>query len=93
MHHYQIPQTAAKRCISISKRCIFSIDAIIRIFNVEHNIRQLFLPTFPTQQTVQMTVASFTKEFNPQLVKRPLKTNGSLAYLELTSLVKEANGR
>ena len=35
-------------------------------------------------------VASFTKEVNPQLAKRPLKTNGRLANLELTSLVKEA---
>ena len=34
--------------------------------------------------------ASFTKEDNPQLAKRPLKTNGHLANLELTSLVKEA---
>ena len=37
-----------------------------------------------------MPVAFFTKEVNPQLSKRPLKTNGRLANLELTSLVKEA---
>ena len=37
-------------------------------------------------------VASFTKEVNPQLAKRPLKANGHLANLELTSLVKEATG-
>ena len=35
-------------------------------------------------------VASFTKEINSRLAKRPLKTNGRLANLELTSLVKEA---
>ena len=35
-------------------------------------------------------MASFTKEVNSRLVKRPLKTNGRLANLELTSLVKEA---
>ena len=35
-------------------------------------------------------VAFFTKEVNPRLVKHPLKTNGRLANLELTSLVKEA---
>ena len=35
-------------------------------------------------------VASFTKEVNPRLAKRPLKTNGRLANLGLTSLVKEA---
>ena len=35
-------------------------------------------------------MASFTKEVKPQLAKRPLKTNGRLANLELTSLVKEA---
>ena len=38
-------------------------------------------------------VASFTKEVNPRLAKRPLKTNGRLANRGLTSLVKEANGR
>ena len=32
------------------------------------------------------TVASFTKEVNSRLVKRPLKTNGRLANRELTSL-------
>ena len=37
-------------------------------------------------------VASFTKEFNPRLAKRPLKTNGRLANRGLTSLVKEATG-
>ena len=35
-------------------------------------------------------VASFTKEVNPRLAKRPLKTNGRLANRGLTSLVKEA---
>ena len=29
-------------------------------------------------------------EVNPRLAKRPLETNGRLANLELTSLVKEA---
>ena len=36
------------------------------------------------------TVASFTKEINPRLAKRPLKINGRLANRGLTSLVKEA---
>ena len=35
-------------------------------------------------------MASFTKAANPQLAKCLLKTNGHLANLELTSLVKEA---
>ena len=35
-------------------------------------------------------VASFTKEVNPRLAKRPLKTNGRLANGGLTFLVKEA---
>ena len=30
--------------------------------------------------------------FNPRIAKRPLKINGRLANLELTSLVKEATG-
>ena len=37
-------------------------------------------------------VASFTKQVNPWLAKRPLKTNGRLANQGLTSLVKEATG-
>ena len=35
-------------------------------------------------------VASFTKEVNLRLAKRPLKTNRRLANRGLTSLVKEA---
>ena len=35
-------------------------------------------------------VASFTKEVNPRLVKRPLVFNGRLANRGLISLVKEA---
>ena len=34
-------------------------------------------------------VASFTKEVNPQLAKRPLVFNGRLANRVLTSLLKE----
>ena len=37
-------------------------------------------------------VASFTKEVDLRLAKRPLKTNGRLANRGLTSLVKEATG-
>ena len=37
-------------------------------------------------------MASFTKEVNPRLAKRPLKTNGRLANRRLTSLVKEDTG-
>ena len=33
-------------------------------------------------------VASFTKEVNPWLAKRPLKTNGRLANLELTMVLR-----
>ena len=35
-------------------------------------------------------MASFPKEVNPRLTKRPLETNGPLANLELTPLVNEA---
>ena len=45
---------------------------------------QLFL------KDVYLPVASFTKEVNPRLAKRPLKTNGRLANRGLTSLVKWA---
>ena len=37
-------------------------------------------------------MASFTKEVNRRLAKRPLKTNGRLTNRQLTSLVKEATG-
>ena len=37
-------------------------------------------------------VASFTKEVNSSLAKRPLVFNGHLANLKLTSLGKEATG-
>ena len=39
---------------------------------------------------IYLPVASFTKEVDLRLAKRTLKTNGRLANLELTSLVKEA---
>ena len=38
-------------------------------------------------------MASFTKEVNSRLAKRPLVFNGRLANRGLTSLVKEATGR
>ena len=38
-------------------------------------------------------VASFTKEVNPRLAKRPLVFNGCIVNRGLTSLVKEATGR
>ena len=41
---------------------------------------------------IKQPVASFTKEVNSRLAKRPLVFNGRLANLELTSLVKEATG-
>ena len=37
-----------------------------------------------------LTVASFTKEVNPRLAKRPLVFNGRLVNRGLTSLIKEA---
>ena len=50
--------------------------------------RWVITPTLKPSQT-QSPVASFTKEVNPRLAKRPLKINGHLANPELTSLVKE----
>ena len=44
------------------------------------------------ESTLGTSVASFTKEVNQRLAKRPLKTNGRLANRRLTSLVKEATG-
>ena len=42
--------------------------------------------------SVYLPVASFTKEVDPRLAKRPLVFNGRLANHGLTSLVKEATG-
>ena len=39
-----------------------------------------------------LPVASFAKEVNPRLAKRPLVFNGHLANFRLTSFVKEAKG-
>ena len=50
------------------------------------------LMTIRINSQIQIPVASFTKEVNPRLAKRPLKTNGRLANLGLTTLVKEATG-
>ena len=52
-----------------------------------------FLKALTVTCTVLTPVASFTKEVNPWLAKRPLKTNERLANLGLTSLVKEAAGK
>ena len=38
-------------------------------------------------------MASFTKQVNRRLAKRPLKTNGRLANRRLTSIAKEVTGR
>ena len=43
-----------------------------------------------TSTATRPSVASFTKEVNPRLAKRPLIFNGHLANCGLTSLVKEA---
>ena len=42
--------------------------------------------------TGELSVASFTKEVNPQLAKCPLKTNGHLVNRGQTSLVNKATG-
>ena len=41
---------------------------------------------------IQTYVGSFNKEVESRLAKRPLKTNGRLANLELTSLINETTG-
>ena len=43
-------------------------------------------------QHLQWLKVDFTKEVNPSLAKPPLKFNGGLANLGLTSLVKKATG-
>ena len=41
-----------------------------------------------TKFLLKFSVANFTKEINQSLSKPPLKFNGNLAKLELTTLVK-----
>ena len=45
-----------------------------------------------TATATKTALASFTTEVNPRLAKHPVKINGRLANLELTSLVNEATG-
>ena len=53
-----------------------------------------WLCNLPNEGFVSLiSVASFTKEVNLYLAKRPLKTNGHLANRKLTPLVKEVTGR
>ena len=58
---------------------------------VVHIVTKYYIPIETAK--LNTSVASFTQEVNPRLAKRPLKTNGRLANLGLTSLVKEATGR
>ena len=55
-----------------------------------HSLARKLLNFYSNVTEIGSTVASFTKEVNSRLAKRALKTNGRLANLELTSLVKEA---
>ena len=64
--------------ICITKLGIIVLDNVTSLAP-KHYLNQSWIP-----------VASFTKEVNPRLAKRPLKTNGHLANRGLTSLVKEA---
>ena len=55
---------------------------------------QPYSPRFLVRHWVihETALASFTKEDNPRLAKRPSKINGRLTNLELTSLVKDGTG-
>ena len=63
---------------------------------VNHNIVRYFIQynSMVVQQSTSLywPVASFTKEVNQRLAKRPLVFNGRLTNRGLTSLVKEATG-
>ena len=59
----------------------------LQLVNIRVIIDHIFTRILP-----KLPVASITKEVNPRLAKRPLKTNGRLANRGLTSLVKEATG-
>ena len=57
---------------------------------IQHSLP--YLNTKMLQVFEILPVASFNKEVNPRMAKRPLKINGRLADRRLTSLVKEATG-
>ena len=63
------------------EKVVFSLVSQIDIFTCSYHNALRWIP-----------VASFTKEVNQRLAKRPLRTNGHLANRWLTSLVKEASG-
>ena len=70
----------------VSKRGPLASVAMMSIMSVREVFAVFFANAF------QLIVASFTKEVNPRLAKRPLKSNGPLANRGLTSLVIEATG-
>ena len=75
-----LPQTCLEHFLIFGNRVISSLR------NLVHSI----LKYISDQHCcLWWSVASFTKEVNSQLAKRPLKTNGRLANCGLTSLVKE----
>ena len=75
-------------------------DGLVLSFGYSIVLQMVSLTLSPPYQIKEMLlrhkplytqhVASFTKEVNPQFAKCPLKTNGRLANLELSSLVREA---
>ena len=67
-----------------------NLHLTIRYMLLEPNIVIIVSAHDSTHNVAKPSVASFTKEGNPWLAKRPLAFNGRLANRWLTSLVKEA---
>ena len=90
-----------QRC-SWLNRLLITIDYLLKGFLSRKSINDMFdmaqnchAPIHSVTGCHQggfVSVFYFTKEVNPRLIKRSLKTNGRLANLELTSLVKKASG-
>ena len=59
---------------------------------ISNSIEICLVGRAPGVAKVSDTVAYFTEEVNLRLGNRPLKINGRLANLGLTSLVKEITG-
>ena len=66
---------------------LYQVTQTLGYYQTQQGFHSVMWANCPKSQ-----VASFTKEVNPRLAKRPLKTNGRLANCGLTFLAKEATG-
>ena len=81
-HDNDYTRTITTTSSNTNNICQNTVDLLESCISTILSVKPLLLAAKP--------VTSFTEEVNPRLGKNPLKPNGRLADLELTSLVKEA---